>query len=457
MSYLRSRTGAPDPEGTGSFPDWVMLDRLGRTICHDADSTAREAVKNYKSTAVQVQTSSGHSGYFSFKFEDPPKPSYLDLHWKSAFPTAYPSVLATDKNLALLCIDIPTNYIPSDLFVYEAGPSPSLLRLPPYLTSARGLAGRTDFLVDNSSIGILRRADHYLVADLIVSPAATRGGRNDDDDSNVPMMTKLCVYYSKKKTWQVSTQTAPSPRGQGNSTSKFPIYWSNHHVVAFDGRFLCWVDYFSGVLLCDFSNRRYPMLHFLPFPGGKHYSDEVRVSKCYPDRYRTVSVSQGMICFVHIDNDWHEAVSPVSHEMDEDRDACYEGAKSGSKITIWNLSADFNWEKLSVIDLDSLWKQPKYKNLCIAPRLPEFPVLSVDHPDVLYCLLREAEFHGTPWMIMLCGSKLQSCTRYVNENVSYITDEYVEERRNSFSDTALHATVFPKYMKNGQEVSRSSY
>jgi hypothetical protein len=59
MDYLRSRTGAPGPEGTGSFPDWVVLDRDGRTICHDADSTVREAVKNYKSTAVQVHTTSG--------------------------------------------------------------------------------------------------------------------------------------------------------------------------------------------------------------------------------------------------------------------------------------------------------------------------------------------------------------------------------------------------------------
>jgi hypothetical protein len=201
------------------------------------------------------------------------------------------------------------------------------------------LAGRTDFLVDDSAIGILRRADHYLVADLIVSAPATRGGsrrNDDDDDSNVPMIAKLCVYSSKKKTWKVSTQTAPSPRDQGNSSIKFPIYWSTHIVIPFDGRFLCWVDYFSGVLLCDFSNRRYPVLHFAPFPGEKHYSDEVRVSKCYPDRYRTVSVSQGMICFVHIDNDWHEAVSSVYDDSDEDQDACYEGAKSGSKITIWN-------------------------------------------------------------------------------------------------------------------------
>jgi hypothetical protein len=38
------------------------------------------------------------------------------------------------------------------------------------------LAGRTDFLADDSAIGILRRADHYLVADLIVSAPATRGG-----------------------------------------------------------------------------------------------------------------------------------------------------------------------------------------------------------------------------------------------------------------------------------------
>jgi hypothetical protein len=62
-----------------------------------------------------------------------------------------------------------------------------------------------------------------------------------------------------------------------------------------------------------------------------------------------------------------------------------------------------------VINLDRLWKQPKYKDLGITPRLLEFPVISVDDPDVLYCLLREKEFHGRAWMIMVdakYGAKL---------------------------------------------------
>jgi hypothetical protein len=254
------------------------------------------------------------------------------------------------------------------------------------------------------------------------------------------MMTKLCVYYSKSEKWEVSTQTAPRPRDQSNS--KFPIFWSTDNVFPFDGRFLCWVDYFSGVLLSDLSNRRSPMLHFAPFPGEKKYSVKVRISKCYPDRFRSVSISQGRMYFVHIDNDWHEAVS-MDDELHDVHYDSYKGAQSDSEITVWTLNADFNWENHRVVKLASLWKQPKYKNLRITPRLPEFPIISVDDPDFLYCLLREKEFDGTAWMIMVDmknGQKLQSCTRYVNEND-------VEACTNSFSNVPLHATVFSKYLK----------
>jgi hypothetical protein len=67
----------------------------------------------------------------------------------------------------------------------------------------------------------------------------------------------------------------------------------------------------------------------------------------------------------------------------------------------------------------------------------------VDEPDFRYCLLREKEFDGRAWMIMVDmknGQKLQSCTRYVNEND-------VEACTNSFSNVPLHATFFSKYLK----------
>jgi hypothetical protein len=101
--------------------------------------------------------------------------------------------VATEKDLAFLRIAIPSHYAaPADLFVYEASPSTLLLQLPV----------RKKFLVDDRTIGILRHAHHYLMASLIVSEAAS----NADDDNNVPLMAKLCVYCSKskKKEWQVS-------------------------------------------------------------------------------------------------------------------------------------------------------------------------------------------------------------------------------------------------------------
>ena len=60
-----------------------------------------------------------------------------------------------------------------------------------------------------------------------------------------------------------------------------------------------------GVLLCDFSENIDSLsLCFVPFPGGKEYRGKVRVERYFPERFRSVSINQGKICFVHIDNDF---------------------------------------------------------------------------------------------------------------------------------------------------------
>ena len=105
------------------------------------------------------------------------------------------------------------------------------------------------------------------------------------------------------------------------------------------------------------------------------------------------------------------------------------------KITIWTLNSNFEWEVHCEINLDCLWAQPSYQGLGLPRRLPEFPVISMDDPGVLCCLLRAKEFAGKEWMIMvdMNHADLQSCT-----------DVNVEDK---FSNTTQLPTVFSKYLQ----------
>src|SRR4051812_35925523 len=96
-------------------------------------------------------------------------------------------VRATDEDLVLFHIHVPCesrNYydLPSDLFVYTAGPSPSVQLLPVYAERRK-----RPFLMSSHTTGILRLAnDRYLVSDLNVF-------RDEKDGS---MLAELCVFDS---------------------------------------------------------------------------------------------------------------------------------------------------------------------------------------------------------------------------------------------------------------------
>ena len=434
-------TGAvPDPEeGTVVILDSVMLDRIGRTHCHNGLGAARKAVKGNK-TAVQVDMDSGRSFYVSFTLAAPPQggASYLDLHWpessaKSVPPfaqPAYPYVRAIDKDLVLFHISIPSQTrhcaFTTHLFVYTAaGHSPSVQQLPLYHDDRRIMP----FLGDKSTTGILRRQEgRYIVADLNLYGKENATG-------NYYMCAELCIFNSNSRSrmWRLSIQDAPKPQDQSNG--QFPTLWSTDHVLALDGRFMCWVDYFSGVLLSDFCNMRLSrVLHFVPFPGEEEYTAEVREERCFAQRFRSVSISQGKMRFVHIDNDLHTELHT----------GC-QGQRPSQKITIWTLNmmdanSRFKWEPHHVIDLDRLWLTPS-----VPRRLPEYPIIAPNNPDVLYCLLRKQEFHGEASMIMVDMNPASPwlCTPYINRR-----SVHVKDHKSEFPNMPLLPTVFFKYLES---------
>ncbi|XP_044393990.1 uncharacterized protein [Triticum aestivum] len=434
--------GAPESEEETVlvFADWVMLGRIGRTRCHNGLDAARVAVNKNK-TAAPLDMNGGPSCYVSFILAAPPKGvSYLNVHWPeeqgSAVSPAYAYVRAADKDLVLFDISTPSQtdsyLVPPDLFVYTAAGSspPSVQRLPPF-TRERGRA----FLMGSLPTGILRlkaAMDRYIVAELNVT-------------GNPSMPAELCVFNSGTGKWKIIRK--PQLQDQSNGGHFFDLR-SIHHVLAFDSRFLCWVDYFSGVLLCDFSTIDSPALRFVPFPGENDYHNEVRVESYYPERYRSVSVSQGKMCFVHIDNDFHDRIYDRSRwiQLPERK----RQQQTGQRITIWTLSSEFQWELHRVINLDCLWAQRGYEALGIPQRFPEFPFVSPDDPDVLCCLLREEEFRGKAWTIMvdMNHAYLRSCTPYCIKCADAECGGCVDDRYRFPPYVELLPTVFSKYLES---------
>jgi hypothetical protein len=423
------------------FPDWVMLNRFGRTYSHVDIAAAFEAAK--KKSAVEVETATGRRFFLSFTLSDHPEGiSYLDIEWpvegsaghnlRNAL--AYPYVRATDEDLVLFDISIPSEPrfyygLPSDLFVYTADPSPSVQMLPVY---AKPREKERPFLMSSRTTGILRLADdRYIVSDLNVY-------RDEKDGSDTcSMLAELLVFDSKSDEWTLFPEMPTLQLLEQSNGGQFPTLLSIDDVLAFDRRFLCWVDYLRGVVLCDFSDLNSLVLQFVPFPGGEEYSMKER---CLAERFRHVSFSQGIMHFVHIDNEYHEKI--------------HDGWLP-QNITIWTLNMrdgnfKFGWKLHREINLDCLWKQNTYKKLGMCPCLPEFPVICAKEPDALCCLLRDEQLSTQPWMIMIDMNHayLRSCTKYINQQPYHgaMNEKDVKAHQNFFYNVPLLPTVFSKYL-----------
>ncbi|KAI4985500.1 hypothetical protein ZWY2020_018130 [Hordeum vulgare] len=99
-------------------------------------------------------------------------------------------------------------------------------------------------------------------------PTSVSTGKKGRAPTIVPVvLVELCVFNSKTEKWQLFLEMrAPQPQDESNG-GQFPILWETNDVLALDGRFLCYVDRLSGVLLCDFSDDAdSPVLHFVSFP-----------------------------------------------------------------------------------------------------------------------------------------------------------------------------------------------
>ncbi|KAG2592531.1 hypothetical protein PVAP13_5NG558001 [Panicum virgatum] len=426
--------GSPKPE---VFADWMLLFPLGRFHCYDDPDAAAAAVAG-DATAVAADTSTGESGYITFTLRHPSEVSYLDLHWPYGTPEsvfdAFPanaSAVGSHENLVLLSISLARmeyRIRAPDLFVYTFGPSsppPSLRRLAACTETTKDLAGGRVFLMVESDVGILCRGgdpNNYVVADLFVSWKQTSFPDERDFTTNPPQMfARLCTFSPKKGDWTIKEMLAPQPHGQG----QFPYLWYCDRVLPFAGRYLCWVDHYSGLV-------------YTPVPGNQQFPTKRLIERYSPESFRNVSVSQGMIRFVHIDTDRQGLQT------------------SDQAVAVWNLMTmgdSWSWEIHRKINLEDLWVKHSYRVLGLPPLVPEFPFVTKNDPDVLCGVLREDGFSGRVWIIYVDLKQLVvlSCVHYINEQIVCHRDAIDnEEHRNFLPHEPWLPSYIPRYLNKPQ-------
>lgn len=159
------------------------------------------------------------------------------------------------------------------------------------------------------------------------------------------------------------------------------------------GNYLCWIDYFRGILFCDVLNDN-PQLWYveLPVKPLKGDPDHLGFGRPHPYVARSVCVSEsGMMKFVNINR--HDG------EFSSKR-------KTGSDFTIntWLLEAPWNpdemlWVTGGEMNGHELWNQDLYAEHHLSP---EFPVVSMTEPHIVYAVLREKHYAAwNTWMLVI--------------------------------------------------------
>lgn len=367
-------------------PRWVML----------SSYLSRRGNFGDPKTAAESTTSTGHGFRVSAHLAAPPASSYLCYDWREGSHSSDEDdleIIAAHGDSVLFRIQHCTM---EDYFVYSAGASatstsaPSLSLLPIDVFS-ESPSLRPDIF--EQTTGVLRRSDdEVLVVELGVSSGS--GAPRGTVDLNV-----LRLGSSE---WDMRW-AVPIVLGDGSRDGMILRRWGlPDRAVPVGTRFMCWVKYSSGFLICDMAD---PNLVLRPVPlpvaprvgrgnNGRYSNDDDDDDQMRNYRNMCGAGTNGLR-FVSIDP----------------RCCCCGGPRRGSRfaftVTTWtmNLTTDehLTWVMDSVLDCEELWGLPGYEGLpCVTPG---FPVVSPDNPNVICFKLsgrhmRECSYHVKKvWML----------------------------------------------------------
>ncbi|CAO2145762.1 unnamed protein product [Urochloa humidicola] len=402
-------------ESPAAGPRWVLLNPQLQCMAK-GDSSVADA-----NTAAACCTSWGQSFTISFSPVAPPASSIFYCH--RLHGTAEDddessmdlSIIAAHDDRVIMQARVPNRCRGSscdfDYFLYETGGAtrpPSLSPLPGCYISR--LCERDE---DARNVPTLRPNTRFLEKD---NTAALRLS-----DGEV-LITQLEITYDEPH----DTAEVCVLRGSGEwALKQVPIvlqeggvlqdYPQIDAVVPVGARFMCWVDYNSGIFMCDMVEENSPNLVYVPLPVRKperrwRSSDQPHMQYCLnlaaagPDTVRLVSVAPRCCCGGH------------------GKTYC-ERSRFAFNVTTWTLTlrteGPMTWVKDGVLDCDEIWQLPNYGCLPRVP--PKYPFVSLDNPDVVCFMLCEDHYvidnaDETVWLLEI-DTKSKALLSFVPSDV----------------------------------------
>ncbi|CAL4995038.1 unnamed protein product [Urochloa decumbens] len=434
------------PHHRDTSPSWVLLNSFGSrkddaTIVGDARTVADSCT----STGHPFRVSFGlapppASSYLNYTWLGATGPPRADTSDRPRFVAAHNDVVLFELRT------LPTpqaRFYHSDYFLYQAaGPArpPSLSLLPACYIPMQyerhrcgGVTGRReDFprIMEEKDTVVLRRRDGDLfVAQLEVSygdeesnealinemsevsddddevqPEAVSDDEDEvpeavSDDDDVPaasrrvrrMNFELCVFRPgvSNDGWELK-QAVPIVYGDGESASGGGIdakhlpdwQWQTDAAIPVSDRFLCFVDFLRGILVCDTVDLDRPLtLRYVPLPLETTVDRGWRGRPRMNER-RNLSAAAGAAQLRLVSIDSRCCCGGPG------RTSCARG-RFAFTVTTWTLSlmagngeaSATGWVKDGVLDCEEVWGLPAYQGI---PRVHlENPIASPDNANVV--------------------------------------------------------------------------
>ncbi|TVU44460.1 hypothetical protein EJB05_03903, partial [Eragrostis curvula] len=362
-----------------SFPPWVMLDCLLCRPGGDDDGSIGCAALAY------CRTSTGDDIGVGFSAAAPTLTSRLILHFRSSSsssPTTspYDDSPKLHRNAILLRFDFTFalhDPVSEEFFVYQASPT-RLVKLP-------ACSHRLINPEMGKNIGIVCRenADDVGGGELEFAVAHLTVNQTETLQTACPVKAKLCFMRSSTTCPWRTTKCVPIRHGEGHGDAL--VWWETDAVVPFGDSAIGWVDYLrGGILFCDDVFSADPELRYVPLPVHPYDGDcdPVMDGRVHQFAYRRVCVTtndDGAPSIKFVD------VAPIPDQ-----------SRRPAGITSWTLSGDRRtWVEDGRIDVVDFLALAKRHGLpCV---LPEFPVVDVKEPNIIYCVMREGDRPRSAW------------------------------------------------------------
>ncbi|XP_066378486.1 uncharacterized protein [Miscanthus floridulus] len=417
-------------------PKWMMLERF--VSRRDDDESFPDESK------APIRTSGATSWNapfrFAFKLAEPPEISrlYAQLPGFGGDPRRQLlSILSTHQHLALFRvgkISVDGELPVQDLFIFSASDPCSIKLLPhctlPILDVHTRCDGRQSRhrptlplpekrVMSVACMGLLCEGEKFVVAEakLLVS------GRNRSE-----VHADIFWLRSSDCKWK----SVRTPIVSRDSTKDFR--WQTYTVIPV-GNWLCWIDYYNGILFGDFHEST-PTLTLVRLPLESPPTDLRIVGSCW--MYRSVSAidADSRLKFIKVDRDDCIWYGPLKED-------------AGFTITCHTLSVkDKVWEEDYTVTSEELWSANSPE---VLPHdILMFPQVNIDRPHVVHFLIiGESKYlMKKMWVVTIDmkTKKVESFRQYIKGREDHGTEDADLAEEKSYCPLPFLTCEFSKFL-----------